>query len=107
MLSGCAVLTIGALEQTGRRYGKFFNWLIERKPEICVHVEPIPEWYNERCLVDWTAIEFLKVRKYWTGFPQMMERLEADRRITILHRKRTGVGSLFMEGYMLFVWRPL
>lgn len=106
-VKGSAVLTIGALEQTGDKYPRFIEWLLEMKPAICVHVEPIIEWYDETNLVDWTAIQYLKKRKYWSGFPDYMQKLADSGQIEIIHKKRTEIGSLFVEGYMIFVWRPI
>jgi trans-aconitate methyltransferase len=102
-----AVLTIGALEQTGTQYESFFRYLLDEQPAICVHVEPIPEWYDERDLIDYTAIRMLKVRGYWSGFPTFMAQLVQAGKAEILFKRRTYVGSLFVEGYMVFVWRPL
>lgn len=105
-LKGSAVLTIGALEQTGSNYRPFIEFLVRHKPGICVHVEPIIEWYDEANLVDWLAIQYLRKRNYWEGFPALMSQLEAEGQAEIIHRKRTEVGSLYVEGYMVFVWRP-
>jgi trans-aconitate methyltransferase len=102
-----AVLTIGALEQTGERYESFFRYLLDERPAICVHVEPIPEWYDDRDLVDYTALRMLKARGYWSGFPTFMAQLVQAGKAEILFKRRTYVGSLFVEGYMVFVWRPL
>jgi len=101
------VFTIGALEQTGQNYKKFFDYLLEYKPRVCVHVEPIIEWLSPYELVDYTAIQHLKKRKYWSGFPRYMAKLAAEKKVEIIKTQRTGVGSLFIEGYDLWVWRPL
>lgn len=101
-----AVLTIGALEQTGQQYGDFIQYLLKNKPAIVVHIEPIIEWYNWANLVDYTAIRYHKARGYWVGFPDYMLRLHNDDKIKIVEARRFGVGSKYLEGYMLWTWRP-
>jgi len=101
------VLTVGALEQTGDRFRPFIDELVRQKPGLCVHVEPIIEWYDQTNLVDLTAVMFLRKRGYWWGFPAYMSKLEREGKVEIVETRRTYVGSKYMEGYMLFVWRPL
>lgn len=101
-----AVFTLGALEQTGMDYVPFIEYLLAQKPQICVHIEPIIEWYDPNDLVDYTGIRFLEERCYWSGFPGYMYELRDKGLIEILHEKRTFFGSLFIEGYSQFVWKP-
>lgn len=100
------VLTVGALEQTGLEWRPFMDDLVEQKPRVVVHVEPIIEWLDETGIVDYTARRFMVARGYWSGFPAWLKRQEDEGRVEVLHRHRTGVGSLWIEGYMLNVWRP-
>ena len=101
------VLTIGALEQTGRDYEPFLQYLLKASPKLCVHVEPILEWYDENNLVDYAAIRFHEKRKYWEGFPGRLKELESEGKVEILKTKRSCFGSLYLEGYSQLVWRPL
>lgn len=101
-----AVLTIGALEQTGRNYGKFTDWLLGSGVKRCVHVEPVLEWYDENHPVDQAAREFHRARGYWQGFPELLRKLEAEGRVEILKEKRSFFGSLYVEGYSQLMWRP-
>ena len=106
MAAGSAVLTIGALEQTGQDYERFLNYLLDQHPLLCVHVEPIVEWYDSDNLIDYAAIRFHDQRRYWRGFPGRLERLEEEGIIEILKMKRSYFGSLHIEGYSQTVWRP-
>lgn len=101
-----AVLTIGALEQTGRRWEPFLDWLLRRRPRRVVHVEPIVEWYDADDAVDLAAIRFHRARRYWEGFPERLRALANQGRIEILATKRSYFGSLYHEGYSRIVWRP-
>ena len=102
-----AVLTVGALEQTGRDWGPFLDWLLRRRPRRVVHVEPILEWYDADDPVDLAAIRFHRARRYWSGFPERLRALAAAGRVEILRTKRAYFGSLYLEGYSQLEWRPL
>lgn len=102
-----AVLTIGALEQTGRDHEEFLRYLLDAKPALCVHVEPICEWYDKRVTSDRLAIQFHRQRKYWEGFPDRLRQLEAEGRVQVLKAKRSFFGSLYLEGYSQLVWTPV
>ena len=101
-----AVLTIGALEQTGTDYGAFMEYLLDASPKLCIHIEPIIEWYDENNLVDYAGIRFLQKRKYWSGFPKQLEELERKGQAEIVRSRRSYFGSLYVEGYSQLIWRP-
>jgi len=106
ILPNSAVLTIGALEQTGGDYEAFLQYLLRSNAALCVFIEPICEWYDENNLVDYAAIRFHRARKYWTGFPTRLETLQKAGRAVIVKKKRSFFGSLFLEGYSQLIWRP-
>jgi SAM-dependent methyltransferase len=101
-----AVLTIGALEQTGKDYEAFLQYLLQGRPSLCINIEPIVELYDENNLVDYAAIRFHRMRNYWEGFPNRLKELERAGRVEILKMKRSYFGSLFLEGYSQTIWRP-
>lgn len=103
---GAGVLTIGTLEQIGRNFGPFVDFLLERKPKVCVHVETLYEVYDQAKLVDWLAAAYLEKRNYLRGFLARMRELEAERRVRILDLRRT-FGSFYHDGYTYLVWEPL
>ena len=41
------IYTVAALEQVGDNFKEFVNFLIEKKPKICIHMEPIDELLND------------------------------------------------------------
>jgi len=100
------VLTIGTLEQMGRNFGPFIDFLMERKPRVCVHVETLYEVYNQDNLVDWLAAAYLEKRNYLRGFLARMRELEAEGKVRILDLRRT-FGSFYHDGYTYLVWEPL
>lgn len=101
-----AVLTVGALEQTGTDHVAFIEFLVRKRPRLCVHVEPIVEWYDADNLVDYAAIRFMQARNYLSGLPATLARLEGEGRIEIVKTRRAYFGSLFIEGYSQLMWRP-
>lgn len=103
---GSGVWTVGALEQTGKDWGAFLEYLLANRPVCCLHVEPIVEWYDSANPVDLTAIAYHRVRKYWEGFPAKITELAHQGKVGILEQKRSFFGSRYLEGYSLISWRP-
>lgn len=102
-----AVMTLGALEQTGQRYEEFVRYLVDSKPALCVTVEPTIEWYDPNNLTDYLAIKFHQRRGYWQGFIDLLNDYQKKGRVQILKTKRSYFGSLLVEGYSQTVWRVL
>lgn len=100
-----AALTIGAVEQTGLEHARFFEFLAAKKPRLCIHVEPVVEWYDENDIVDYSGIRFMHVRNYLRGLPDTIGQLVANGRAEIIKAKRSYFGSQFIEGYSYIVWR--
>lgn len=105
--AGAVVLTIGALEQTGTMWGPFLDHLLRFRPALCVHVEPVVEWYGAPSLEDYAARRFHRARRYWEGFPAALAGLADAGRAEIVRMRRSWFGSLLIEGYSQIVWRPL
>ncbi len=99
------VLTMCALEQVGPRHGAFLEFLLAKKPAICVNMEPMLELYDENNPVDALAIRFHRKRGYLEGFLPALRRLAEAGRIEILEVKRFKFGSLYHECYSYVAWR--
>ncbi len=97
ILRDAAVLTVGALEQTGARWRPFLEFLMRAKPAMCFHIEPIVEWYDPGDMVDYSAIKVHEARGFWKGFVN---------EVMPVRKHRTGFGSLLLEGYSQFQWDP-
>ncbi|RKI40080.1 hypothetical protein D7V86_18630 [bacterium D16-51] len=48
------------MEQVGKNFSCFLEYLLVQKPEICIHLEPIVELYEEDNIIDWCAKQFHK-----------------------------------------------
>ncbi len=106
LLRGAGVFTAAALEQIGGRFGPFIDWLIERKPGVVIHIEPINELLDPSNLMDYLSIQYAKKRGYLSGLLDGLRQRESAGKIKILMAKRTGIGSLYLDGYSVIVWRP-
>ena len=105
---GAAVFTFCALEQVGSRFVPFVDFLLRKRPGVCVHLEPIFEFYRpDANLADHLAAAFHRARDYLNGFHTHLEKLAGEGRIRILDARRLGFGSLFHEGYSVVVWQPV
>jgi hypothetical protein len=104
---GSAVYTVAALEQTGKAYRSFIEYLLKNKPKICFHTEPIGELLDDNNLLDYLSIKYFERRNYLSGFLNYLRKLEKDGKITIHMAKRTYIGSLFIDGYSVVAWSPL
>ncbi len=102
-----AVFTFCALEQIGAKFEPFVEFLLQKRPRVCVHLEPILEFYRpEENLADHLAVAFHRMRDYLNGFQTYLTRLAEQGRVRILDERRLGFGSLFHEGYSVIVWQP-
>ena len=100
-----AIYTVAALEQIGENFKDFVDFLLEKKPEICIHFEPIDELLDENNLIDTLSIKYFRKRNYLNGFLPYLEQLEKENKIEILNKQRIFSGSYFIEGHSLIVWK--
>ena len=101
-----AVLTFGALEQVGGRFGPFLDYLLSNKPAIVVHVEPMDELYEQDNLIDYLAWRYHKQRGYLDGFLTKLKTLEKEGKVTIVASHRHEFGVKYVETYSYVVWHP-
>jgi hypothetical protein len=107
ILPNSAVYTFGALEQLASNLDPILEYLISKRPMLCVHTEPAIELYEDDSLVDFLGQSFQGKRGYSSGLISKLQSLENDDKIEILKIRRLYFGSYFMEGYNLIVWRPI
>ncbi len=101
-----AVLTMCALEQTGKRFGPVLDYLVEKRPKRVVHVEPTVELYDPASTHDRLAIRYHDGRKYLRGLLPALQRLATEGRIRLQYVRRLRFGSRFHECYSVLVWEP-
>ncbi len=105
--ASAGIYSVAALEQIGDKHEALIQYLLAKKPRICVHLEPIDELLDEARLLDQISILCAHKRNYLRGFLPRLRELEQQGRLTILRQQRTWIGSLFIEGHSLVVWKPL
>ena len=101
------VFTFGSLEQLASKLDNMLEYLIDQKPQLCVHTEPAIELYDSTNLSDYLAIKFQGKRGYSDGLLSKLQKLQDAGKIELIKVKRLYFGSMFMEGYNLFVWKPI
>jgi len=99
------IVTIAALEQVGDNFQEFISFLLDKKPEMCIHLEPIDELLNTNTLIDNLSIKYFRKRNYLNKFLPFLENLEKNGIIEILKKQIIYSGSYFIEGHSLIVWR--
>ena len=103
---GSAVITIHALEQLGEKHDKLLSFIMESRPGIVIHYEPVLEFYDEDNLLDYLALLYTKKRNYLSGYLTALKKLEEQNKIEILEAYRPYLGGVIHEA-SLIVWKPL
>lgn len=95
------VFTFGAVEQLGEGFRPFIDYLIQQKPKIVVHIEPVPELLDERNLVDYLSLLFQRKRGYTHGLLDYLKK-----KVEVIEVERSWFGSTMIESYARIVWKP-
>ncbi|NQU78860.1 class I SAM-dependent methyltransferase [Candidatus Woesearchaeota archaeon] len=101
---GSAVFTIGAMEQLGKNFESFLQFLLEKRPSICINIETIHELYDQSVLFDYVAAKYLERRGYLQGYLTRLRQLEVEGKVEMIKIQRT-FGSLYHDGYSYIVWK--
>ena len=101
-----AVITSSVLEQIGDNYNNFINFILKEKPQIVINVEPIVELLDSKSGFDNVMNLYCEKRKYLTGYLTELEKLEKQKKIKIIMKKRTMVSGTFIENSVL-IWKVL
>lgn len=104
--NGAGVFTIGTLEQAGRQYTPFLEWLLAQPFSVCINIETLYETYDRNQLFDYLAADYLEKRNYLRGFLEKLQTLEREKRIEILQVQRT-FGSFYHDGYSYTAWKKV
>jgi len=100
------IITMHSMEQLGTNFEPFLNYIIEKKPSICVHLEPVFEFYDKTNSFDEIAIDYHIKRNYLRGFLIKLKKLRSKGIVEILEEKRLLIGNFFHDHSSLVVWRP-
>ena len=105
--ANAAFLTFGALEQLGSNHRAFIDFILDKKPVLCVNVEPLYELYNSQYLLDRLAMQYHKKRGYLSNFLSYLQLLEKQRKVKIIDVQRMYFGGMFQDCWSRIVWYPI
>ena len=80
---------------------------MKNSTRLVVHVEPIGELLDQNNLMDYLSLEYFKKRNYLSGYLTRLQELESRRKIQVIKAQRSHMGSFFIDGYSIIVWRPI
>lgn len=106
LTKGSGIFTMGTMEQLGRDFEPFLQFLITKKPAVVFHIESMAELYDEDNLLDYLAKIYDGKRNYLTGLIHRLQELERGNEIDLIDIKRVYFGSMFHDSYSLVAWRP-
>ena len=101
------VFTKGSLEQLGGKVEKFIDYLIKNKPDLVMHSEPMPNFYNSKSPTNSTALIFHKKRGYTSNLFEILMKKQSKKKIKIIKYLKSPFGSLMIEGCNFVLWKPL
>ena len=102
-----AIFTCSALEQMGNNFVKLVDYLIDKKPDLCINFEPMTEFLDENKLIDKLSVLYSQKRNYLDGYLSYLENLQEQGKIEIIHKNRLYGGSIYLEGYPVVIWKPI
>jgi len=101
------VVTVASLEQVGTNHSHFIDYLIAKKPGSVIHIEPEPSLLDSENRFDKTSIDYMNMRGYLSNFYSELKIREENGQIRIIRAQRSFLGSFPMDGYSIFVWKPI
>ena len=102
-----ALLTLHSMEQLGSGFGPLLDYFKASGAGLCLHIEPMVEFYDAEDEFDRIAIYYHNKRNYLSGYYKALQELEKGGEIEIEEARRLNFGSTYHEAYTLIVWRPL
>lgn len=103
---GSAVITIHAMEQLGTSYERLLSFILNSKPAIVVHYEPITEFYDHEDLLDYLALKYSNKRNYLSYYYTALRNLQRENKIKIIEAFRPYIGGVIHES-SLISWKPV
>jgi hypothetical protein len=94
------IYTVAALEQVGEDYEQFIEFLLFKKPKLCIHFEPIDELLDSNNLIDKLSVCYSRKRNYLRNFLPYLEKLEQQGKIEII-KKITLKGGIELYNQLM------
>jgi|GEM_PF-2719246 len=106
-LDESVVLSVHSFEQLGAQWGPVLDMLLEKKPKLCIQIEPVLENYGDNDLLDTLAQLYHSKRGYLEGYKSELLKLKDAGQIEILDDRKLQLGTMLHDPYSILVWRPL
>ena len=100
-------ITLNSMEQLGNNYHAFLDFILNKKPSLCINSEPFIDLYDQNNLLDYLAVKYHRKRNYLSGYLDALKELEHNKKIEILKVQKVRSGNIFHEGYSFVIWRVL
>ncbi len=101
-----AFFTTGALEQLGRDFNPFLEFILAKSPKVVIDVNSFVELYDPNKLTDHLTLLFNEKRDYLDGYITALRNLEKKGRIKIHKINNLKLGTLFQNGSSYVIWSP-
>ena len=98
------VVSCLALEQVGKSYKLFYNYLKKNKPRICIHIEPLHELYKSKNNIRSLENAYHKKRNYLEGYLTFLKKEEKRGNIKII-KSQNLFGGLFIDSYCYVIYK--
>lgn len=98
------VISFHALEQLGENYENLLHELCKSNC-LCIHLEPIYEFYDKENLFDMLAKSYHKKRNYLGKYITDIKKFEKENKAKIIEELRIGFGDRYHEAYSLIIWK--
>ena len=102
-----SIYTFAALEQLGSGTDNLIDYWMVNKASIIVNIEPMSEPLDDNELLQYLSIKYFEKRGYLKDYINKLKILEREGKVVIHDIVRTGIGSLFIEGYSIVSWSPV
>jgi hypothetical protein len=102
-----SIYTFAALEQLGSGTDSLIDYWMVNKASIIVNIEPMSEPLDDNELLQYLSIKYFEKRGYLKDYINKLKSLEREGKVVIHDIVRTGIGSLFIEGYSIISWSPV
>ena len=101
-----AFITLHSMEQLGSDYHAFLRFMLEKKPALCINVEPLYELYQEDDLLDYLAMKYHAKRNYLTGYVDSLRKLEKEGTVEIVKTLKVRLGNYYHDSFSTIIWKP-
>ena len=91
--------TSGSLEQLGKNWKPFFDFLKNNKVKYIFHIEPIKELYSKTKKIEKLALQFHNKKKYLNGYFSYLKK----QKFFNLSYSKSDFGTLFDQGFNVLI----